>query len=246
MGKSHETAESAAGRSWPAESVAGALGDRERAELLKLGTVLRYEPEDALLRQGEHSTDVYVLTSGYVRIVGDTAGGQTVLLALRTRGDLVGELAALDEGSRSASVLAATPVLARRVDRRTFLRFLRAYPQAGDVVQRSVTRKLRMATRHRVDTSGAPVLIRVCGVLETLAGSHGQRRADGVHLDVPLSQVDLATLVGASLPSVHRVLTELRRHDVLATGYQRLVVRDLSRLRALSRQTGARGSADDE
>ncbi|MBW1597404.1 Crp/Fnr family transcriptional regulator [Streptomyces sp. JJ38] len=188
--------------------------------------------------QGHLDNEVYLLAAGYVRVVGDTASGRTVLLALRTRGDLVGELAALDGGPRSASVLAATPVLAHSISRFEFLRFLRAHPEAAESVQRSVTRKLRMATRHRMETGSAPVLVRICGVLEGLVATHGRPTDEGVQLDVPLSQLDLAMLAGASLPSVQRAAADLRRRGILSTGYLRLVVRDVEALRALAQTAG--------
>lgn len=229
------------GTRWPLLSFVADLAPAPRDAFLRLGTVRRYEPPEVLMLQGHLDTDVYLLVGGYVRVVGDTANGQTVLLALRTRGDLVGELAALDGGPRSASVLAATGVLAHSIGRTEFRRFLRAHPDAAEAVQRTVTRKLRMATRHRVDTSRAPVLVRVCGILEGLVATHGRPTAGGVQLDVPLSQHDLAALAGASLPSAQRAAAELRRRGILSTGYMRLVVHDMDALRALTREAGEGG-----
>ncbi|MDT0494170.1 Crp/Fnr family transcriptional regulator [Streptomyces sp. NPDC012600] len=223
---------------WPARSFVADLAPAPRQALLRLGTLRQYGPHDALVLQGHLDDEVYLLAKGYVRVVGDTASGRTVLLALRTRGDLVGELAALDEGPRSASVLAATPVLARSISRYEFLRFLRAHPDAAEAVQRSVTRKLRMATRHRMETGSAPVLVRICGILEGLVATYGRRTDQGVQLDVPLSQLDLAMLAGASLPSVQRAAADLRRRGILSTGYLRLVVHDLDALRALAHTAG--------
>ncbi|MFB6482406.1 Crp/Fnr family transcriptional regulator [Streptomyces virginiae] len=214
------------------------LAPADLGAFLRLGTVRQYEPPEVLMLEGHLDTEVYLLVNGYVRVEADTAGGQNVLLALRTRGDLVGELAALDAGPRSASVRAATTVLAHSISRPEFLRYLRAHPDASDAVQRSVTRKLRMATRHRVDTSGAPVLVRVCGILEGLLATHGRPTAEGARLDVPLSRHDLAALVGASLPSVQRAVSELRGRGILSTSYLRLVVHDIDALRAITRDAG--------
>jgi hypothetical protein len=44
----------------------------------------------------------------------------------------------------------------------------------------------------------------------------------------------LASLIGASEPSLHRALTELRVREVIGTRYRRLVVRDVEALRVLS------------
>ncbi|MEU3193184.1 Crp/Fnr family transcriptional regulator [Streptomyces sp. NPDC006992] len=226
---------------WPRLSLMAELPGELREPLLALGREQRFPPRTTLIQQGDLTTEVHLLVDGYVRILGDTADGRTTLLALRTRGDLVGELAALDGGPRSATVTAAGAVRGVSWAGPVFLRFLRNHPQAADAVQRSVTRKLRMATRHRVDTGAAPVLARVCGVLEQLALTHGQHTGEGVVLDMPLGQGDLAALTGSSLPSVQRAIAGLRRRGVLRTGYLRLLVLDMETLRVLARGTAGGG-----
>ncbi|MCD0451269.1 cyclic nucleotide-binding domain-containing protein [Actinocorallia sp. API 0066] len=95
-----------------------------------------------------------VLTGGCVKIVGVTPGGSAALLALRTGGDLVGELAALDGGPRSASALTARATPARLLSAEEFTHFLRDDPAASLAVHRSVAAKLRAATEYRVSFGG--------------------------------------------------------------------------------------------
>jgi CRP/FNR family transcriptional regulator, cyclic AMP receptor protein len=54
--------------------------------------------------------DVFVLRSGRVKVSAVASSGRQVLLAFRGPGDLVGELSALDERPRSASIVALEPV----------------------------------------------------------------------------------------------------------------------------------------
>ena len=93
--------------------------------------------------------------------------------------------------------------------------------------------ELRRATQHRVFLSGAPVGVRLALVLNHLVETYGRRCAEGVRIDVPLSQPELASLIGASEPSLHRALTELRARHVIGTRYRRLVVHDVAALRSL-------------
>jgi CRP-like cAMP-binding protein len=50
-------------------------------------------------------------------------------------------------------------------------------------------------------------------------------------IEWPLTQPELASLVGGSQPAVHRVLRGLRENGVVSTGYRTITVLDLNRLR---------------
>lgn len=222
---------------WPKGSLLNGLGPVERAALLRLGTVRRFDRGLTLMREGETDRDLYVLLRGYVKVLGDTRDGRTNMLAIRVAGDVVGEIAALDNQPRSASVVAVTPVTTRVIDWATFDGYLSAHPSANVVLRQSILAKLRQSTRFRVNLGGASVYVRLAGVLCQLALSYGRQTPDGLLIDVPLSQVECAEFVGAAEPSVHRALAELRRRDLIRTGYRRLYVTDFTGLYAAA--TGA-------
>ncbi|WP_204042828.1 Crp/Fnr family transcriptional regulator [Acrocarpospora phusangensis] len=211
---------------WPATSLMGMLGGAEQHALLAKGVRRGFPAGETLVSEGDRRDEVYLLVSGFVKIFGNTYDGRQVLLSIRTTGDLIGELAALDGEPRSATVTAATKTETRMFGSETFRSFLDGHPSTAQAVQRYVNRKLRLATRHRIDVGGASVLVRLARVLDRLAVSHGRRTEAGIRIEVPLSQVELAALVGAAEPSVHRALSELRQRGILVTGYRHIVVAD--------------------
>jgi CRP-like cAMP-binding protein len=68
-------------------------------------------------------------------------------------------------------------------------------------------------------------------VLVELAGAYGDESGE---IDVPLTQPELAALVGAAEPTVHRALANLRKERIVVTGYRRIVVCDRHRLAILA------------
>jgi CRP-like cAMP-binding protein len=210
------------------------LSDDDRAALLRLGVQRTFGPGAVLIAEGSTNTDAFLLLDGYGKVLGNTIGGRTVLLSIRGSGDLVGELAALDRAPRLASVVAITRLVARVVTRPAFLAYLRERPDAARAVEAAVRDELRRGTRHRLLVTGAPVGVRLALVLTYLVETYGRQCPEGTRIDVPLSQPELASLIGASEPSLHRALTELRTREVIGTRYRRLVVRDVEALRVIS------------
>jgi CRP-like cAMP-binding protein len=198
--------------------------------LLDVGIARRFRPGERLVLEGELTTHVFLLLSGCVKVTATTADGGRALLAVRFPGELVGELAGLDGRPRSATVTAVGLVHTRVLTQAVFQAFLRDHPDAAIAVSRSVAAKLRWATDRRIDFSGYDVPIRVARVLATLVRSHGVRTSRGWEIGFPLSQPELAALIGAAEPTVHKSLTELRRQSVLKTGYRKMTILDLPRL----------------
>ncbi|GLU46490.1 Crp/Fnr family transcriptional regulator [Nocardiopsis ansamitocini] len=218
-------------RAWPDNSVVGRLTAPQRDELLSLGTRREFAAGQVLLRQGELSTHLFVLTNGHVKIISESDTGRTILLAVRSRGDLVGELAGMDASPRMARVVAIGAISTRVLGFSEFEAFLERTPAAVKIVNASIAGKLRSATDKIVDFSSQEVPVRVARALLRILADHGRPAQGGVSIGIPLTQPELAAIVAASEPAVHKALAELRKHGVISVGYRNYIVLDLPRLR---------------
>jgi CRP-like cAMP-binding protein len=208
----------------------GDLPEDLRAQFLRLGNHRAFARGDVIIAENDRGTEVYVIISGFVRVVNHTATGEQAMIAIRTSGDVVGELAALDGKPRTSTAIAASPTTVRVIDGPTFRAFTGRNPAVADAVARSVVAKLRSATRYRTETGKASVLTRVARVLEHLADSYGRTVSHGVLLDIPLPQQDLASLVATSPKGVARAYKELRDAGAITASYRQVVVLDLDLL----------------
>jgi CRP-like cAMP-binding protein len=119
---------------------------------------LTYAPGDILFRQHDISDAAYVVLDGEVDVVLEAAP-QPITLAHLMPGALVGEMGVLCDSARTATVVAATNVVALRIEKDTFFDMLREFPQMTIAVMRDLARRLeqtnaRLAARARTD--GAP------------------------------------------------------------------------------------------
>ncbi|MEU9890377.1 Crp/Fnr family transcriptional regulator [Sphaerisporangium sp. NPDC051011] len=220
---------------WPPRSLLGSLEPATRDLMLRLGTATQFGAGETLLREGDpDSRHVLLLIDACVKVVSDTADGHTVLLAIRTDGDLVGELASLDGQPRVASVIAVKPSVVRRIGQGEFLDFLDHNPAVSRAVYRVVTTKLRNSTWHRIEYGSTPAPLRLARVLVQLAAQHGERVPEGIEIRLALTQPDLAALAGAREPTVHKELRALRHRGVVETGYRRILISDPAALHAIA------------
>jgi CRP/FNR family cyclic AMP-dependent transcriptional regulator len=100
--------------------------------------IVLFAPGDAIIRAGEPADAMYVILEGNVDIrLGDTS------LDVAGRGEIVGEMAMVDQSSRSASVRALTPVRLARIDRRRFLYLIQNTPSFAIDVMTVMAARLR-------------------------------------------------------------------------------------------------------
>lgn len=222
---------------WSDYSLLGRLSDRDRSALLGAGRPRLYRAGEFLIREGETSTHVFVLVVGMVKVTAATPEGHTTLLAIRVAGDIVGELAPIESAQRSASVIAVITTQATVITGEAFLDFLAGHPVVSLEMMRAISSKLRSATNARVAAGGYPVIIRLAQVLQALVSSYGEKHDGVLNLGVPLSQAELAALVGSSEAAIHKAVRELRRRGAIDTGYRRIVVRNEGILNEIAEYT---------
>ena len=216
----------------PAQGFWALLTDDERTVLSGLGRTTVYPPGTVMFVEGDPSTHVFVLVDGWVKIVGVTSDGHELTLALRGRGDTVGEIAGETTGYRTATVQAVGTVHALIVPHEQFSSFLDAHDGADRAYRRMVTRRWNDAEsmlRTRSVTSGAQ---RLASLLLELADWRGS----GVQTAMTLTQEELASLTGASRATVTRALSNWRQRGIIRTGQRDITITDLGTLRKIAGQ----------
>jgi CRP-like cAMP-binding protein len=94
-----------------------------------------------------------------------------------------------------------------------------------------LSRRLRLANLHVESMAAFDVSGRLAGHLVGLATEYGRSTRRGVLIPFPLTQSDLAALIGASRVRVNQVLMAFRRRGLVSVGEdRRITVRDLARL----------------
>jgi CRP/FNR family cyclic AMP-dependent transcriptional regulator len=208
----------------------GLLGDSDREELLAAARPRVFGAGAALCTEGEPSTHVFILVSGWVKVITVTHDGQEMLEALRGTGDIVGEIAGQITGYRTATIRAIGTVHALLVGAEQFGVFLDAHAGAAHAYRRVMAEQQRIAhesQRSHVLASGSQRLARL---LLDLATRHGGADGNWLTAAIPLSQEEIASLIGASRSTVTRALHDWRSRQIIRTNQRHITILDRARL----------------
>ena len=111
-------------------------------KLLAIARRVSFDPGARLVRQGEASRGAYFLKKGTVEAQVGLPGGGTLTVAELGEGDMFGEMALVERGVCTASVVARTPVEGWFVGRDDFRALVASRDAAALETQRAITRVL--------------------------------------------------------------------------------------------------------
>jgi CRP/FNR family transcriptional regulator, cyclic AMP receptor protein len=204
------------------ELLAGAL----RGE----GRRVQFRRGQALFTEGDLAERIFVVERGWVMISSIATGGREIVLGLRGPGDVIGDLSALDGAPRSATALAVGDVEATVSPGSALARALADADIASDFL-RILAARLRDADRKRLEFAALDTLGRVASRLLELGERFGEETTEGLEVELPLSQEQLASWCGASREATVKALGALRTLGCVTTGRRSVVVRDAAALR---------------
>jgi CRP-like cAMP-binding protein len=190
-----------------------------------------YKRGQVIFHQDDPGAAAYVIESGCVKIVVLSSEGDEVVLRVLSKGEVFGELALLTGRPRSASVIAVEDTTAHTLERTAFLAFLRDHPEAAMPIFRVLAELIHRLTEQVEDLALLDVPRRLERKLLELADTYGQPTADGMRIDVRLSQSELASMIGTSRVSVNNSLASLERRGIITRDGQRIVLRRPDALR---------------
>jgi CRP/FNR family cyclic AMP-dependent transcriptional regulator len=189
-----------------------------------LGPGRTYERGRTLLAQGADRQELYVVRSGLLREAAVSLDGRWFVHGLLGPGDVFGSLTRSGPAPASVRTLRTSGVIT--MSRPRMDEVLARHPDAAWWLFARIERRLRGAQTTSEELAWYEVPGRVRRRLLVLALRHGRRTPEGIRIDVPLTQEDLAAMVGAARETVNRTIVSLISTGFVRVEHRRYILRD--------------------
>ena len=110
-----------------------------------MDTVLTFKAGETVIEEGDEGSWAYVILSGKAKIFKNTGLGE-ITLAFMDNGQVLGEMALIEDRPRSASVKAETDLKVRVINREQFNDLLRENPSRLIPIMKSLFERLRQCS----------------------------------------------------------------------------------------------------
>jgi CRP-like cAMP-binding protein len=205
----------------------------ELIELLHAsGRIIEIKKGSFLFQEGQHAFEMYLILSGRIQISKMNAEGQELYLRLCTEHDIVGELTLFTEEPRyifNARVMEDGQVAGIQLDyleKALFQNSNLGYQfikWMNDHIRSTMT-KFRDLVLYGKKGALYSTLIR-------LSNSYGLHKEDGIHITVPITTQDLAHFCGTAREIVSRMLTDLKRKQIISIDHKKIIIHNLDYLK---------------
>jgi CRP/FNR family cyclic AMP-dependent transcriptional regulator len=204
------------------ESLLAALPTELSQSLFAKARSLSLAADQTLFVAGDEGDGCYRIEEGLLKAsIAAPAGGERIL-AILGPGSVVGELAMIDRGPRSASVSALRDSKLSFVGRAAFEAFGQSRPELYRHMATLLAQRLRDTDEALVATNFLSVKGRVARALLNLAEAFGRDLGKGrILIRQKVSQSDLAAMAGIARENVSRVLNEWANRSLVSrfSGY---------------------------
>jgi CRP-like cAMP-binding protein len=212
----------------------------ETSRLLAASMPRQFQPGQVLFHQGDTPEYLYQIVAGLVRITQINSEGEQITLRIMRPGDLCC-VAAFRQPSypATATAIKETTVLAWRVG--SFVALTQQSPAIADNVVCIAGDRTREMLQRATEMTGKCIAQRIAASLLRLSVQAGTPTADGIHIESPVTRVDLASMAGLTYFTVSRTLSAWQKQGLVRSGRHRLTILDMARISEIAEPRPARG-----
>ncbi|MEM8503232.1 MAG: Crp/Fnr family transcriptional regulator [Cyanobacteria bacterium P01_D01_bin.1] len=206
--------------------------ETDKAEQAASQLVTREHPANqVILLENDWGNSVYFVLEGWVKIRTYNIDGKEVTLNVLGKGEVFGEMAALEEIPRSTDVITLAPTIIGSMPAPQFVKLVHTEPMAGLCLAKLMSKRLRQVNR-RLRLRESDSQSRVADILLFLA--EGQGKAIGKGMEIPnLPHRELSGLSGLARETVTRVLSKLEKKGLIQRDRDILKIVDVEALEKL-------------
>jgi CRP-like cAMP-binding protein len=207
--------------------------DRQRA--LRELSETHYGKNEYIFREGDPTEYFHIVKEGTVKCVKSTPGGKECTLKMLMPGDLFCcDAATFDGACHPGSAQPMGDVSILRMHKKAYFDMLRRNPDAAIEVIKYLGNRLHEAQEKTKILALDRADQRLAALLVDLATRNGVNDPSGIRLTVRLTRQDMANMVGVTTETAIRIMSRFTRARLVSGTANRLIVRDLPRLRTLA------------
>ena len=203
-------------------------------ELAEKVNLVRVGANETLFMKGDLGERLYIVVSGLIRIGTISIEGREATYAILGAGELLGEIAVLDGGERSADATAMEASELLVLERRDFLAFLNRHPAQAIHLLTVLCNRIRRADELLEDVVFMSLPCRLAKHLLAFSSAASPNPNKASLVEIRLSQKEVAEHLGISRESVNKILCKWEEAGLVHLGRGRITLKNLAALKELA------------
>jgi CRP/FNR family cyclic AMP-dependent transcriptional regulator len=190
---------------------------------------------EQLFHKGDEGRHVYVIVRGKLKALTTSLQGDDVVFNIQGPGEMLGEIALLAGQRRTATITAIDNSELLMIERRDFIDCLRRNSGVALKLLQVMAERLKRLSELVEDTLFLNLPVRLAKKLLAFAESDGEKTAEGLRIQLRLSQEEWGDLVGATRESINKQIRAWADEGLIAQDRGHIVLIHPQRLESIAR-----------
>ncbi len=195
------------------------------------GRRLSFQKGEFIIRPGDTPPGVFLIEKGLVKAYDITKYGEDNLLIVRKEEEVFPLIWALTGQERSVIYQAIVPTTLWRISRPDFLKEMENPENIAAVLDMTIE-MYRLHSERIINLEYRSVRERLVSFMLTMSTRFGKEHPEGILIDLPLRQHDIASSINSSRETTSRELSLLEKKGLIITNPQYVILRDVKKLTA--------------
>ncbi len=195
------------------------------------GKKFTYDKGEFIIRPGDAPSGVFFIESGLVKAYKITKYGEENLLIIRKKSEIFPLIWAITGSERKIIYQTMVPTTLWRLSREEYLNQIDSAPESMAALLAMSLEMYRIHSERIINLEYRTVRERLISFLLTMSLRFGKETKDGLLLDVPLRQQDIASSINASRETTSRELSGLEKRGLIKNSSQLITILDKKKLK---------------
>ncbi|WP_321495145.1 Crp/Fnr family transcriptional regulator [uncultured Desulfobacter sp.] len=212
--------------------------------LLSLSRELTVDKGELIFQEGDPGNGFYIVAQGKIKVFKISFEGKEQILHIYGPGHIFGEVPVFQGTSFPASAMALEPSKILFLPRDAFVDLITSFPALAMNMLADLSRRLREFTVQIENLSLKEVPARLAAYILTLSqgasaghskgGQSRKKEAPATRVTLPVSKVQLASLIGTTPETISRILKRMDQADLIRVEGKKIVIRNREAIQELS------------
>ncbi|ARU63726.1 hypothetical protein CBW65_23895 [Tumebacillus avium] len=185
---------------------------------------------ETIFWEGDPFSAMYVVRSGKVRLTKSTADGKEMIVYIRQDGEPIGAAMLFLDQPYPATAKAMEDSEVWMIPNAELEGLVRQNPDLAVAIIRLLGARLLQTQAQMRDLALQDKWGALISTLQRLSDEYGRVTPEGIVLDINLSHQELAKMIGSTREGVNRMMSQLKKADILDVVRGEITVFDAQRL----------------
>jgi CRP-like cAMP-binding protein len=209
------------------------ISSKTLQDLNEIREIKKYKKDHAIFYEGKNPTSIYCIHEGHVKIFKNGKDGENKIIYISKPGDLIG-WEQLTEGSFNNNAVALEDITLSCFPISGFLNLLKSNSLLSLEFAKYLCKGKLMLEYKVLHLFKDSLRQRLAVNLLLLAEKFGINCQENILLSIPLSRMDIASLIGTNPETVFKLLSQFKKEGIIDFVDKRMLILNPSLLKNIS------------